>query len=213
MTDSQVTEILSPYTAGLRLAPDGYGQIGAYLDLLLRWNAKTNLTAVRAPEQIVARHFGESLFAAQVLFGTAPPREGVSLADVGSGAGFPGLPIKVAIPQLDVTLLESHNKKATFLREVIRALKLEGVQVYSGRAERWPSKAEVVTMRAVENFQSILPTAADLVAPSGRVCLLIGQEQVATAQQALGARFSFGPAHPIPASDSRVVLVGSSQSR
>ena len=211
MNDSRIAELLAPYIVGLDLPSGIYAQLSTYLGLLLRWNARTNLTAIRDPEQIVTRHFGESLFAAGVLFGRHPSLLDVSsraeaaaatgaegpavrglatnedpvpdnrqqttdnsLADLGSGAGFPGIPIKLAFPQLHVTLIESQNKKATFLKEVIRTLRLDGIEVYTGRAETWGKHAGVVTMRAVENFESALPVATSLVAPQGRLCLLVG---------------------------------------
>ncbi len=174
---SAIAELLTSYTVGLKLPPGIYDHLGAYLQILLRWNAKTNLTAIRDPEQIVTRHFGESLFAAGVLFGTESLKPGTTLADLGSGAGFPGIPIKLAFPQLHVTLIESQNKKATFLKEVIRALRLEGIDVYNGRAEQWGKQADVVTLRAVERFDSALPIAAQLLSPNGELCLLIGGAQ------------------------------------
>ncbi len=244
------------YTVGLELPPGIYDQLGAYLEILLRWNAKTNLTAIRDPAQIVTRHFGESLFAAGVLFGDKGPvprlssraeRSGVegsafsdnrqlatdnlisspgaplipgvgmngiqqashpetTLADLGSGAGFPGLPIKLAFPALHVTLIESQNKKATFLKEVIRALRLEGVDVYSGRAEQWGKRADVVTLRAVEKFESILPIVMSLVAPRGRLCLIIGSRQKNVLHKIPGVHVKVG--QPIPNThDSMVVVV------
>jgi 16S rRNA (guanine527-N7)-methyltransferase len=191
------------HIVGLSLPPEVFDQLGVYLDLLLRWNARTNLTAIRDPEQIVMRHFGESLFAAGVLFASEVAAPGMSpqaerhlpsgsefsdhrplttgnsttLADLGSGAGFPGMPIKLAIPSLQVTLIESQNKKATFLKEVVRALRLEGIDVYSGRAEQWGKQADVVTLRAVEKFDLALRTAIRLVEPNGRLCLLLGNRQ------------------------------------
>ena len=84
-----------------------------YLDLLLRWNAQVNLTAVRDPEAIVTRHFGESLFAAQVLLHWWRSAC-ATLADVGSGAGFPGIPMKLFTPELELTLIESHRRKLRF---------------------------------------------------------------------------------------------------
>ncbi len=213
------------YIVGLELPPVIYDQLGAYLEILLRWNAKTNLSAIRDPGQIVTRHFGESLFAAGVLFGGSAPliplagateKPGVplmpmvgatetpdaqsppgaplipavgmsgiqpgvtTLADLGSGAGFPGIPIKLAFPQLQVTLIESQNKKATFLKEVIRALRLDGVEVYNGRAEQWGNRVDVVTLRAVERFESALTAAAQLQKSGGRICLLIGASQRAS---------------------------------
>src|SRR6185369_6106838 len=173
----EIAELLTSYTVGLELPTGIYDQLSAYLDLLLRWNAKTNLTAIRDPEQIVTRHFGESLFAAKVLFGDRPPGPETTLADLGSGAGFPGIPIKLAFPDLLVTLIESQNKKATFLKEVIRALRIEGIDVYNGRAEQWGKQADVVTLRAVERFESAMSTATYLLSPNGELCLLISVSQ------------------------------------
>ena len=194
MNPSEIGELLTPYIVGLSLPPAIYGQLGAYLDLLLRWNAKTNLTSIRDPKQIVTRHFGESLFAAGVLFGLQPPgaplipADGMSgtqqpeqplmtLADLGSGAGFPGIPIKLACPELQVTLLESQNKKATFLKEVVRMLGLKGIEVYNGRAGHWGQQVDVVTLRAVERFESMLPVGKSLVVRGGRLCVLMGRRQ------------------------------------
>src|SRR6202021_2800782 len=101
-------------------------QLSLSPDLLLKWNSRTNLTAIRDPEEIVRRHFGESLFT-----GTQLP-EATTLLDFGSGAGFPGLPIQLLLPNLQVTLAESQNKKATFLREVIRTLGLR-TEVWAAR--------------------------------------------------------------------------------
>ena len=190
-------------------SPKLSAQLKSYLDLLLRWNARINLTAVREPEQIVTRHFGESLFAAQILLGKGNDvAKGKTLADVGSGAGFPGIPIKLFAPELDVTLIESHNKKAAFLREVIRALELDHAEVFCGRAEQWGKTADLVTLRAVEQFKRALPIAADLVTPSGRLCLLVGEGQVPTARQALGANWTWQKPIAVPLSADRVVLVG-----
>jgi len=246
MDVSQIAALLQPYLAGLTLPPGIYGQLDTYLDLLLRWNAKINLTAIREPEAIVTRHFGESLFTAGALFGDrgcptpgapsnpsfglggledaqsnpgAPsnPSLGLggirdaqstctTLADLGSGAGFPGLPIKLAFAELHVTLIESQNKKATFLREVIRALGLQHVEVYNGRAEHWGRQADVVTLRAVEKFERILPAAAELVAPRGRLCLLVGGSFDPSTLH-LAAMDWQAPIN-LPASEGRKLLVG-----
>ncbi len=164
MDSDRIAALLEPFLGGEPVSPRLLAQLQAYLDLLLRWNARINLTAVRDPEQIVTRHFGESLFAARILrddgaFATGLP---VSLADVGSGAGFPGIPIKLFAPDIHLTLIESQNKKSTFLKEVIRTLELENAEVYPGRAEHWGKTAQIVTMRAVERFDSVLPVAASL---------------------------------------------------
>ena len=116
MDTARMAELLAPFVGEEMLTPGLLEQLQIYLDLLLRWNARVNLTAVRDPETIVTRHFGESLFAARILLRGGS--EGVTLADVGSGAGFPGIPMKLFAPALQLTLIESHNKKAAFLREV-----------------------------------------------------------------------------------------------
>ncbi len=120
------------------------------------------------------------------------------VADVGSGAGFPGIPIKLWAPEIALTLIESNHKKATFLKEVTRALTLTDVNIQTARAESLPGASfDVVTLRAVERFESILPVAARLVAPGGRLALLIGQTQLPQAQSVLPALDLVRP-HPCP---------------
>ena len=197
--------------------------ISTYIDLLLRWNARINLTAIRREEEIVTRHFGESLFAARHLFPrvarvpspasvsqTKPdaPAQATRLIDIGSGAGFPGLPIKIWAPDIQLTLIESNQKKATFLREVARTLTLMNINVFAGRAEDYQDPpAEVVTLRAVERFENALPIAASLVAPQGRLAILISQAQLAQVHD-LARGFSWSPPLPIPLSASRILVIG-----
>ena len=200
------------------LSPAQLHDISTYIDILLRWNARINLTAVRDPEQMVIRHFGESLFAARHLFpdnanvgnahaGTAAPGC-PAVADLGSGAGFPGLPIKLWAPHISLTLIESNHKKATFLREVTRALTLTNVDIQNTRAETLAGKSfDVVTLRAVERFQSILPVAAKLVRSAGRLALLIGASQLAQAQASM-PEFIWRDSIAIPSSNARVLLIG-----
>jgi len=201
--------------------------ISIYIDLLLRWNARINLTAIRDPEEIVTRHFGESFFAARHLFqrghreghglsrADGLPRgeralapEATAVVDLGSGAGFPGIPIKIWAPHISLTLVESNYKKAAFLREVARAITLTNVDIQNVRAETLPQASfAVVTLRAVERFQSILPTAACLVAPGGRLALLIGSAQFSAARSAL-PHLAWEEPEPVPLSRARVVAVG-----
>ena len=146
-------------------------QLSLYLDLLLKWNARTNLTALRVPQEIVGRHFGESLFTAIHI------PYCVTLLDLGSGAGFPGLPIQLAIPQLRVTLAESQLKKASFLREVVRTLGLS-TEVWAARAEQMPQERrfDVVTLRAVDNPVAALKIARSRLAAGGTIAHLAGLE-------------------------------------
>ena len=135
--------------------PEGlYGQLGTYLELLTKWNARTNLTAIREPAEMVRRHFGESLFAARQL------PECATLLDFGSGAGFPGLPMQLFRPELGVTLAESQNKKATFLREVCGRLELQ-TEVWAARVEGMAAgrQFDVVALRAVDNMEAALAAA------------------------------------------------------
>jgi len=232
------------------LSPIQLQYISTYIDILLRWNARINLTAIRDPEDIVTRHFGESLFAACHLFPLPAPVSPMSfvvrgvdstidahrkrkeapapqnvldenlfvsarsstLADIGSGAGFPGLPIKLWAPHISLTLIESNHKKAAFLREITRALTLTDVNIKTARAETLTASTyDVVTLRAVERFESILPTAAALVPPAGRLAILIGVSQNRQARLSLPA-FMWSEPVPIPNSRTRVLLVGNQPS-
>ena len=206
---ARIADLLQPF---LSAPPELIGQLRTYLDLLLRWNARMNLTAVRDPDQIVTRHFGESLFAARLLHESgafiSQSDKPKIVIDIGSGAGFPGIPIKLYAPAIQLTLLESQNKKATFLREAVRVLGLEDVEVACVRAESWKQPADVVTLRAVEKFAEVLPIAKGLVAKAGRLCLLIGSGQSVQLQAAAETGWRFTEEIPIPCSDQRVVVVG-----
>lgn len=198
----QINELLSPFLAERELSPTQLNYISTYIDILMRWNERTNLTSIRDPQEIVRRHFGESLFAAIRLL---EPDSTATVVDVGSGAGFPGLLLKIYSPQIRLTLIEAHSKKNTFLREVVRSLKLPAVDVHLGRAEQFTGKAEVVTLRAVEKFTEVLPVAANLVGDGGRLALMVGAAQVDTAKECLPGHWSEPAA--IPNSASRVLLV------
>jgi 16S rRNA (guanine527-N7)-methyltransferase len=204
---TRMAELLQPFLGDQPVPPELYPRLNSYLDLLLRWNARVNLTAVRDPEQIVTRHFGESLFAARVLRDAGALAGTPTLSDIGSGAGFPGIPIKLLLPNVQLTLIESQNKKSTFLREVLRTLSVEGAEVFSGRAEAWGKTAGVVTLRAVEKFAAVLPVAANVVSTGGALCLLIGENQVEIARSILGSAWEVPDGRRIPKSGGRIVLL------
>ena len=207
MTPDRIAGLLSPFLGDLHLSASQLSQIATYTDLLMKWNAHINLTAIRDPEEVITRHFGESLFAAKHLF--PAPATSYGAIDIGSGAGFPGLPLKVWEPKLDLTLVESNQRKAVFLREVVRALDLSRVRVYAGRAEQLSEQTSLVVLRAVERFEQILHVAQKLLAPGGRIALLIGNAQARTAKSALGSVGWEDPL-PVPQSHSRSLLVGQS---
>ena len=308
MHPARIAELLEPFldpAHDQQLTAGDLANISTYVDILLRWNARINLTAIREPDQIVTRHFGESLFAARRLFpnrtnvGTAPQAcpersrggcpaqptsppaldhrgtasqsqrarlqgcgqaqkqeeplalalpscnvptgsrrpllaspdwadatEGqrptvnppLTVADLGSGAGFPGIPLKLWAPEISLTLIESNHRKVAFLREVARALTLTNVNILHSRATSTginilgaasphPSSFfDLVTLRAVERFPAILPIAANLVRPPGRLALLIGSAQLDRARHSHPALAWSAPL-PIPQSTQRILLV------
>lgn len=199
----EIRDLLIPYVSQEVLTDSLLDNISIYINILLKWNATTNLTAVRDSQGIVRRHFGESLFAASKILDQG---SSMNCIDVGSGAGFPGLPLKIYAPEIDLTLVESKNKKVAFLREVIRALNLTSASVHWGRAEQLSKKAELVTFRAVEKFDEILPIARSLVGPGGRIGLLVGEQQVASIEPAIGGKVE---THAIPESEYRVLAIWS----
>jgi 16S rRNA (guanine527-N7)-methyltransferase len=223
MQVTRIIELLQPFLTPAceqQLTARDYECISIYIDILQRWNARINLTAVRNEEEIVTRHFGESFFAASNLFPGRGGEEGElkepgtrkvvarsAVADIGSGAGFPGIPIKLWAPSVALTLIESNHKKAAFLREVTRFLRLTGINVQSARAEHIDQTFDFVILRAVERFTDILPIAAGLLAPSGRLALLISSSQFEQASSVL-PQLIWQPPLPIPMSDSRILVVG-----
>lgn len=179
-------------------------QTSIYIDLLIKWNARVNLTAVREPAEMVQRHFGESYFVAtQLLEKDAAP----SVIDLGSGAGFPGVPIAMLCPKAQVTLIESNGKKAAFLNEVIRILTLNNAKVFKERAENYQGTGELVTLRAVEKFPQATALALKLVSPGGHLALMIGSGQIVAAKT-LDSRTNWQEPILIPGGHSRVLLVG-----
>lgn len=214
MSAARIAELLKPFLGSHDPGPGLISSISIYIDILIRWNSRTNLTAIRDPDQIITRHFGESLFAARHLlpldsslsFVVSP----LPVADIGSGAGFPGIPLKLWSPAIALTLIESNHKKATFLREITRALTLTDINIQTTRAEDLhDSRFGLVTLRAVERFETILPAAAALVAPGGRLALLIGASQFEQATTAL-PQLTWHPPQPVPLSSSRILAVGTS---
>jgi 16S rRNA (guanine527-N7)-methyltransferase len=193
LSESAIAELLAPYVS---IKEGLASQLAVYLDLLLRWNARTNLTAIRQPEEIVRRHFGESLFAAEHLGEPLPD----TLLDLGSGAGFPGLPIALAHPEIAVILAESQNKKSTFLREAVRTLGLKNVEVWAGRAESFPAgrSFHTVAMRAVEDMAAALEVAGPLA--SNQMLLLT------TGSPALPEGFRLESSVSIPGTASGILL-------
>jgi 16S rRNA (guanine527-N7)-methyltransferase len=236
MDTARIAVLLKPFLHQ-SLPESQLDQISTYINLLLHWNARINLTAIRDEEEIVTRHFGESFFLARHLFptlchpdpepveGEGPMQLGPSagnwqlatgnclprVLDIGSGAGFPALPLKLWAPCIHLTLVESNHKKATFLREVTRALTFTNINVINDRAESLATRqkdfrADLVTLRAVEHFERILPQAAAFLAPRGIMALLIGSAQLPHLTTLTTLKWH--PPIPIPQSHASILSIG-----
>ncbi len=256
MNTARIAGLLEPFLER-PLSSSQLDQISIYIDLLKRWNARLNLTAIRNEEEIVTRHFGESFFLARHLIHchpersedvreahvfaqskdpyssttvgvprgehgaplsaqvamSAPPPQPPSVLDIGSGAGFPALPLKIYAPTIHLTLIESNHKKAAFLREVVRALTLTNVNVIAARAETLATRigqdfppAGIVTLRAVEQFETILRQAVTFMAPQASLALLIGAAQIPHLTTLTTLKWH--PPIPVPQSHTRVLSIG-----
>ena len=139
-----------------------------YLELLLRWNAAYNLTAVRDPRDMVTRHLLDSL-------AVAPYVRGVTLADIGSGAGLPGLVLAIAAPRRRVTLIDTNGKKCRFQREVVRVLGLDNVDVVHARVGDLEGSYDCVVARAFATLADMLALGGHLLAPDGRWLAMKGR--------------------------------------
>jgi 16S rRNA (guanine527-N7)-methyltransferase len=180
--------------------------IQQYMSLLLTWNDKINLTAIRDPLEILHRHFCECMFAA-----TAVPVENGRLADVGSGAGFPGIPLKIIRPDLQVFLVESNMKKATFLAEVLRNIELPDTKVLVSRYEELGeeiSPLDFVCSRALGDFEPFLTWAASQTVAAKQVILWIGGRDLDQAQKS-SLNWDWRDPIAVPNSLRRYLLVGS----
>ena len=203
LSNETIEETLRTY--GVSVAGPLCDQIRVYIDLLLRWNQKTSLTTVTDPIEILRFHFGESLLAVP----TVPIRHG-RLADVGSGAGFPAVPIRMVSDELSVILIESNQKKAAFLMELARALELVNVEVRRSRMEDVAidaAKVDFVTARALGIDDEFLNWAHKSMNARGSVVLWLGAGDANDISQKMGWRW----ADPIriPQTDRRVILYGS----
>jgi len=179
-------------------------QIKQYTKLLWTWNDKVNLTAIRDPLEILYRHFCESMFGAALL-----PVENCRLADLGSGGGFPGIPLKIVRPDLHVFLVESNFKKATFLAEVVRELGLTDTRVLVSRFEELGEEVaplDIVCSRALGDFAGFLAWAASPGIAAKQVLLWLGGrdlEEVRTQPS-----WTWSEAVAVPKSLQRFLLLG-----
>jgi 16S rRNA (guanine527-N7)-methyltransferase len=185
-----------------KLAASIEERFNAYLSLIVRWNARTSLTAIRDEEEIVSRHFVESIASA-----IAVPEGVRTLLDFGSGAGFPGIPIALCRPEISVTLAESQNKKAAFLREAVRTLGLK-TTVHGKRAESLATAFDCVILRAVDRMETAVSAASHLVSFSGWIMIMTTESEVLLVQKAAGRGFTWQANVRLPLSAERIIAVG-----
>lgn len=159
-----------------------------YMELLLEWNEKINLTAIVEPRDVILKHFVDSLTICKEL------QKNKTLADIGTGAGFPGIPVKILRPDLDITLIDSLNKRVNFLTMVIEALKLEKIIALHGRIEdfgknkKYREKFDYVTSRAVANLSTLSEYMIPLVKIGGKCICMKGSnidEELKNAEKAI----------------------------
>lgn len=202
LSHPQILAALAPF--GILLSDEQSARVKQYVQLLLKWNRLTSLTTVTDPVEIVSRHFGESMFAASLL-----PVENGRLVDIGSGAGFPGLALKIFCPHVQVTLVESNKKKCAFLAEVIRSLELTDTEVLSQRYEEIRLElgfANFITARAVGGFPAMLRWSRTALSRRGHLLLWVGGEDITAITNSKG--WIWNPPARIPESQRRFILVG-----
>ncbi len=162
---------------GVTLTEEQLNQLDTYCNFLLEYNSHTNLTAIKEEDQVYLKHFYDSLTFIKAIDVTKYN----NLLDIGTGAGFPGMVLKIVFPELEVTLLDSNNKKINFLQELSKKLSLTKVNFYHGRAEDFCSKNretfDIVTARAVTNMTALSELCIPLVKINGYFIALKGSNQ------------------------------------
>lgn len=200
--DQQISDALSPY--GISPTMDVTAKILAFIPLLLKWNRSVSLTTITDPVEIVGRHFGESMYVSRLL-----PVDNCRLADVGTGAGFPGLAIKIACPTVQITLVESNKKKCAFLSEAVRTLGLIDVEIRCERFEEIRSDSvefNIITSRAVGEFKELLDWSTNALTRRGHLILWVGAED--STRIARTPNWTWQPAVHVPESQRRFILIG-----
>jgi 16S rRNA (guanine527-N7)-methyltransferase len=205
--DEEIARVLAIYNVEVtsRLCD----QIRAYTHLLLRWNRRISLTTITEPLEILRLHFGESFLAVPAV----PIRHG-RLADVGSGPGFPAIPVSMVSPDVALTLIESNHKKAAFLSEIVRELDLSNVQIHPGRMEELVDKTldfDFITARAVAIDRAFLVWSGEHLKSDGRLVLWLGRQ--ASEELSLVSSWSWRNPISITQTQQRVILVGSRHDR
>lgn len=191
-------------------------QFDIYFQTLVEWNDKINLTAITEKNDVYLKHFYDSI--APILHGYIK-NEPIKLLDIGAGAGFPSIPMKIIYPQLDITIIDSLNKRITFLKQLSEVLHLEGVHFFHGRAEdfgqdiNFRAQFDIVTARAVARMQILSELTIPFLKLNGKLLALKAQavdQELTDAQSALKLLFSQvieNNHYQLPNGDSRYITI------
>ena len=199
---------------GVRFLVEQTEQFFEYMNLLIEWNEKMNLTAITDPEEIILKHFIDSITIIKDI------EDGSKVVDVGTGAGFPGIPVSIMNPTLKITLVDSLNKRLIFLQEVVNKLNLKNIEIVHARAEefgqnkKYRENFDISTSRAVANLSTLSEYLIPLVKVGGKVISMKAsdaQAEIEDAQKAievLGGRIEKIDEFNLPQSDiGRTVVV------
>ena len=198
----------------ISLLKEQYGQFYAYMELLIEWNEKMNLTAITEPKEIILKHFIDSITILKYI------DDNSKLVDVGTGAGFPGVPLSIMNPTLKITLVDSLNKRLIFLQEVVKELNLKNIEIVHARAEEfgqnknYREKFDIATSRAVANLATLSEYLVPLVKIGGKIISMKAsnaKEEINDAQKAievLGGKIEKIEEFDLPESDiGRTIII------
>lgn len=176
-------------------------QLVGHYEMMMEWNRHTNLTRITAPDEAARLHYAESIFGAR-FFGAAE-----KILDIGSGAGFPALPLAVASPDREVTALEANQKKALFLYEAKDALQIANLKVVRARIEDFDWRDyELLTSRALDRAEAVMPVVLKKLSARQKLMLYCAPDMAARLETKLGADFQV-ERHPIPFAESRILAI------
>ena len=199
---------------GVRFSVEQIEQFYKYMNLLIEWNEKMNLTAITEPKEIILKHFIDSLTILKYI------DDNSKLVDVGTGAGFPGVPLSIMNPTLKITLVDSLNKRLIFLKEVVKELNLKNIEIVHARAEEfgqnknYREKFDIATSRAVANLVTLSEYLVPLVKIGGKIISMKAsnaKEEINDAQKAievLGGKIEKIEEFDLPESDiGRTIII------
>ena len=179
-------ELFENQLNNIKLSEEQYEKFYDYMKLLTEWNEKVNLTAITEPEEIISKHFVDSLTILPYI------KEGKKVIDIGTGAGFPGIPLKIAKPEIEITLLDSLNKRIMFLEEIISKLNLKEIEAIHSRAEEYVKdnreSYDIAVSRAVAELPTLLEYLLPYVKVGGKCICMKGpkaMEEIEKSKKAL----------------------------